>query len=253
MEPPPRNPRSGPPLRGAKCLTELFVPLEAAIHGGDVEVSYEVQGVCGQCHGHARGRCPVCFGKGVVSYRKCETIKVEPGAWDGQRIVVEGAGHPGTNGGAAGDAIFTIVVVCSSAFRRDGLSIACDIEVDFVTAMLGGSHEVDVLGRALPIAIEPNSGAGFFPALKDVTPYLSGLAPTAMFGTVDSSAVISQAAGAVNPAWQEGPDYSAMYDKMQSLWPQVIGGKLRAADMLGQLQQFVLSDLKSKGVNAVAG
>ncbi|PMS17668.1 hypothetical protein C0Z18_19620 [Trinickia dabaoshanensis] len=159
-EPPPRNPRSGPPLRGANCLTELFVPLEAAIHGGDVEVSYEVQGVCGQCHGHARGRCPVCFGKGVVSYRKCETIKVEPGAWDGQRIVVEGAGHPGTNGGAAGDAIFTIVIVCSSAFRRDGLSVACDIEVDFVTAMLGGSYEVNVLGRALPISIEPNSGAG---------------------------------------------------------------------------------------------
>lgn len=106
---------------------------------------------------------------------------------------------------------------------------------------------------ALKALADPNTGAGFFPALKDVSPYLAGLAPTAMFGNVDSTAVISQAAAGVNPAWQEGPDYSAMYDKMQSLWPQVIGGKLKAADMLGQLQQFVLSDLKAKGVNAVAG
>ncbi|WP_116138968.1 DnaJ C-terminal domain-containing protein [Trinickia diaoshuihuensis] len=159
-EPPSRGHRSGPPLRGANCLTELFVPLEAAIHGGDVEVSYVVQGVCGQCHGHARGRCPICFGKGLVSLRKCETIKVEPGAWDGQRMVVDGAGHPGTNGGAAGDAIFSIVVVCSSAFRRDGLNIACDIDVDFITATLGGSYQAQLLGRALPVTIEPNSGPG---------------------------------------------------------------------------------------------
>jgi len=159
-EPPSRNYRSGPPLRGANCLTELFVPLEAAIHGGAVDVSYMVQGVCDQCRGHARSRCPLCFGKGVVSYRKCETVRVEPGAWDGQRMVVEGAGHPGTNGGAAGDAIFSIVVVCSSAFRRDALHVACDIEVDFVTAMLGGSYQAQVLGCALPVTIEPNSGPG---------------------------------------------------------------------------------------------
>lgn len=159
-EPPSRSYRSGPPLRGANCLTELFVPLEAAIHGGAVDVSYMVQGVCDQCRGHARSRCPLCFGKGVVSYRKCETVRVEPGAWDGQRMVLEGAGHPGTNGGAAGDAIFSVVVVCSSAFRRDALHVACDIEVDFVTAMLGGSYEAQVLGRAVPVTIEPNSGPG---------------------------------------------------------------------------------------------
>lgn len=157
---PPRSHRSGQPMRGANCTAELFVPLEAAIYGGDVEVSYTVKGPCDQCHGHARGRCPACFGKGSVTHRKVETVTIAPGAWDGQRVAVEGAGHPGINGGPPGDATFSVVIVCHSAYRRDGLHIACDIEVDFVTAMLGGSYEARVLGHVLPMTIEPNSGPG---------------------------------------------------------------------------------------------
>jgi molecular chaperone DnaJ len=159
-EPPPRNHRSGHPMRGANCATELFVPLEAAVYGGDVEASYAVKGACDHCHGHARGRCPMCFGKGIVAQSKSEIVKLAPGAWDGQRVVVEGAGHPGVNGGPPGDAIFSVVIVCHSAYRRDGLNIACDIEVDFVTAMLGGAYEARVLGRVLPLTIEANSGPG---------------------------------------------------------------------------------------------
>jgi DnaJ-class molecular chaperone len=158
-EPPSRNERRGPPSRGANCTAELFVPVEAAIHGGDVDVSYGVKGPCNDCDGHARGRCPTCFGKGVKAYRKRETVKVAPGAWDGQRILVEGAGHPGAHGGPPGDAIFSVVIVCSSAFRREGLNIACEIEVDFMTAMLGGSVEARVLGQPMHITIEPNCGA----------------------------------------------------------------------------------------------
>lgn len=159
-DPPKPNRRNGSPMRGANCATELFVPLEAAIHGGDVEVSYGVNGPCDDCHGHARGRCPTCFGKGMVAHRKQQIVKLAPGAWDGQRITVEGAGHPGTHGGPAGDAIFSVVIVCSSAFRRDGLDIACDIDVDFMTALLGGTVEAQVLGRPLAVTIAPNSAPG---------------------------------------------------------------------------------------------
>jgi DnaJ-class molecular chaperone len=159
-EPERSTSRNGPPMRGANCMTELFVPLEAAIHGGDVQVSYGVKGPCDHCNGHARGRCPVCLGKSMVSYRKSETVNVAPGAWDGQRVIVEGGGHLGTHGGPPGDAIFSVVIVCSTSFRRDGLNIACDIDVDFMTAMLGGSYEARVFGRPLPITIAPNSGSG---------------------------------------------------------------------------------------------
>ena len=179
----------GQPTRGASCLVRLFVPLEAAIHGGEVDVSYPVNGPCrecqervsqcARCYGTGRsvsgmrctacvgtGRplasdwCPTCLGTAVETYRKSQTVKIPPGAWDGQRLVVEGAGHPGRNGGAPGDATFSVVIACGSAFRRDGLNLACDVQVDFVTATLGGSFEAQILGRALRLTISPNAHPG---------------------------------------------------------------------------------------------
>ncbi|WP_144150251.1 DnaJ C-terminal domain-containing protein [Paraburkholderia sp. BCC1885] len=184
-----REPRSGPPMRGANCLVELFVPLEAAIHGGEVEVSYAVNGPCRQCQQRgsecapcygsgqsvsgrrcsacggtgrppATDQCSMCRGSGIGTYRKSEAVKVPAGAWDGQRLVVEGGGHPGANGGPWGDAIFSVVIVCGADFHRDGLNLACEIQVDFVTATLGGSIEVPILGQPLQIAIAPNAHAG---------------------------------------------------------------------------------------------
>ncbi|MGN6316628.1 DnaJ C-terminal domain-containing protein [Trinickia sp.] len=159
-EAPPREPRSRPPMRGANCMTELFVPLETAIHGGEVEANYTVKGPCDRCQGHASNRCPACHGTRIAIHRKSATVAIAAGAWDGQRIVVEGAGHPGSNGGAAGDAILSIAIVCSSAFRRDGLNLACEIQVDFVTAMLGGKLDVPVLGQPRQVTIPPNSQSG---------------------------------------------------------------------------------------------
>lgn len=187
--------RHGPPMRGANCLVELFVPLDAAIHGGAVEASYPVNVSCRECgqsrrsHASAFGctacdgsgltshgarcaacagtgrplggrLCAACAGTGVTSERKSQTVPVPAGAWDGQRLVVEGGGQPGVNGGAPGDAIFSVAIVCGSAFRRDGLNLACEIEVDFVTATLGGPFETQVLGHPLQLAITPNAQPG---------------------------------------------------------------------------------------------
>lgn len=176
-EAPSREYPSPPPMRGANCLVELFVPLETAIHGGEVEACYAVNGPCRQCQQRASEcarrtpraetgrppeseRCPTCLGTGVGTYRMAETVKVPAGAWDGQRLVVQGGGHFGVNGGPMGDAIFSVAIVCNSAFRRNGLDLACEIQVDFVTATLGGNFEAQILGRALQVPIPPNAQPG---------------------------------------------------------------------------------------------
>jgi molecular chaperone DnaJ len=188
-EAPSREHHNAPPMRGANCLVELFVPLEAAIHGGEVEACYAVNGPCRQCQERAPecarcygsgqsvsgvrcsacegtgrppagDRCATCLGTGVATYRKSETVRVPAGAWDGQRLALEGGGHPGVNGGPSGDAIFSVAIVCDSAFRRNGLNLACDIQIDFVTATLGGSFEAHILGRSLQVAIPPNAQPG---------------------------------------------------------------------------------------------
>ncbi|WP_408428252.1 DnaJ C-terminal domain-containing protein [Paraburkholderia fungorum] len=183
-----------PPMRGANRHHQLHVPLEVALNGGDVPARYESTGICRQCHGASAkyivkqcsdcggvgqladgkrcggcagtGRtgssqwCPTCQSKGIENFWKSDTVKVPPGAWDGQRLVVAGGGHPGPNGGPAGDAIFSVVVVCGSDFHREGLNLTGEIHVDFVTATLGGTFEARILGRELRMTIPPNSQHG---------------------------------------------------------------------------------------------
>ncbi|GAB3980164.1 extracellular solute-binding protein [Actinoallomurus acanthiterrae] len=100
---------------------------------------------------------------------------------------------------------------------------------------------------------DPNSGSGLFPALKDVTPYVTDLAPKKMIPQDDAAKVITTAAGQVNTAWEFGPDYATMYQKMQTYWPKVLSGQMKVTDMLNEMQRFVVGDLKSQGINVVAG
>ncbi|HEY2024623.1 DnaJ C-terminal domain-containing protein [Paraburkholderia sp.] len=181
--------RNAPAMRGANCLVELFVPLEAALHGGAVQASYTVNEPCQVCQQRAAS-CATCNGRGTSSAdKRCaacggtgrpgagdgcqaclgtrkraslrsETVTIAPGAWDGQRLVIEGGGHRGANGGPAGDAICSVAIMCDAGFRRDGLHLACEIQVDFVTATLGGSFEATILGRTYPLEIPPNTRPG---------------------------------------------------------------------------------------------
>lgn len=156
-----REGRRSPPMRGANCLVELFVPLEVAIDGGGVEASYALKSPCHPCEKQNGDlHCAKCLGTGIRTRRKSETVTIPRGAWDGQRLVVEGGGHPGLNGGPAGDAIFSVAIVCGSGVNRDGLDLACELQIDFVTATLGGRVEANVLGRTFPVSIPPNAQPG---------------------------------------------------------------------------------------------
>ncbi|MCP3721772.1 DnaJ domain-containing protein [Paraburkholderia sp. CNPSo 3272] len=156
----PRRRRAAPPMRGANCLVELFVPLEVAINGGGVQVHYPVKGPCPACEHEDRGAlCEQCHGTGVKTWRKSEVVGIPGGAWDGQRLVVACGGHPGVSGGPSGDATFSVSIVCGPGFTRNGLDIACELPIDFVTAMLGGGVRAKVLGRTLEVKIPANANA----------------------------------------------------------------------------------------------
>lgn len=182
------------PVRGANRHTQLHVPLDVALNGGEVLASYQVSETCRQCRGTSaratvlpcsscagygtaydgascaacggQGRmknahwCANCQSKGVEYQTKSQPVTVPPGAWDGQRIVVPGGGFPGVHGGQPGDATFTVVIVCGPGFQREGLHVSGELEVDFVTATLGGSFAARILGRELDIAIPANARHG---------------------------------------------------------------------------------------------
>lgn len=107
--------------------------------------------------------------------------------------------------------------------------------------------------ESLTALTDPASKSGLFPAVKDVSPYVDKIIPTEMFnGKSDSAQIITTAAARVGEQWQYGPDYAAMYSEMQKQWGEVMKGQLTVKDMLTHLQDWVLADLKSKGVKAVA-
>ncbi|WP_028209976.1 DnaJ C-terminal domain-containing protein [Paraburkholderia mimosarum] len=166
---PLRQRRAPPPMRGANCLVELFVPLEVAIDGGGVEAHYAVKGPCVACQKEDRGvLCEQCHGTGVQTSRKSHVVEIPRGAWDGQRLVVEGGGHPGVSGGPPGDATFSITIVCGPGFTRNGLDLACEIQIDFVTAMLGGAIHAKILGRTIEVKIPANASSGTSIRLPDL-------------------------------------------------------------------------------------
>jgi multiple sugar transport system substrate-binding protein len=108
--------------------------------------------------------------------------------------------------------------------------------------------------ESLTALTDPASKSGLFPAVKDVSPYVSKIIPTEMFnGKSDSAKVITTAASRVGEQWQYGPDYAAMYSEMQKQWGQVMKKQLKVKDMLASLQKWTLDDLNRKGVKAVAG
>ncbi|KOU62152.1 ABC transporter substrate-binding protein [Streptomyces sp. MMG1533] len=132
-----------------------------------------------------------------------------------------------------------------------------------VTAVLKGCNHPDRAAQfaawlssskeSLTALTDPASKSGLFPAVKDVSPYVDKIIPTEMFnGKSDSAQVITTAASRVGDQWQYGPNYAAMYSEMQKQWGKVMKKELTVKEMLTHLQDWVLADLKSKGVKAVA-
>ncbi|WP_326671376.1 sugar ABC transporter substrate-binding protein [Streptomyces canus] len=107
--------------------------------------------------------------------------------------------------------------------------------------------------ESLTALTDPASKSGLFPAVKDVSPYVDKIIPTEMFnGKSDSAQVITTAASRVGEQWQYGPDYAAMYSEMQKQWGKVMKKQLTVKAMLTGLQDWVLADLKNKGIKAEA-
>ena len=73
------------------------------------------------------------------------TIKVPAGAMEGGRVRMKGKGHPGANGGAAGDLLVTIKIAPDANFSRKGADVITKLPVSIDEAALGA--QIVVPGR----------------------------------------------------------------------------------------------------------
>ncbi|MBO4304745.1 MAG: molecular chaperone DnaJ [Lentisphaeria bacterium] len=122
---------------------------------GQVGVSqgfFTVMNECPKCHGEgfiAEHPCKKCRGQGQQTVERVVSVHIPPGVDTGTRMRVAGEGEPGLRGGSNGDLFVVTHVKEHSVFQRDGLSIYCDLPIDFTTAALGGKVDVPtVTGKA---------------------------------------------------------------------------------------------------------
>jgi len=83
-----------------------------------------------------------------------------------QTIRLKGKGHPGQNGGPAGDALIQVKVASHPSFKRDGLNIELNLPITLYEAALGGKVEVPTLHGAVGLKIPAGASSGKVLRLK---------------------------------------------------------------------------------------
>ncbi len=111
-------------------------------------MSFQSATTCDQCRGTGRiirDPCSNCRGTGYIKVTKKVSISIPAGIDDGNKIIQEGLGNEGRNGGPAGDLIIAISVKKHSIFTRDGNNIYCEVPVAVTEAILGAEIKVPTL------------------------------------------------------------------------------------------------------------
>ncbi len=149
---------------GEDIEQHVEVTLQETYAGGMRTFNIQSTETCPVCRGTrvVAGRsCTNCSGLGMLARNKRIQVKIPPGVDNGSRIRVAGEGQPGTGGGPRGDLYLVISVKPDALYERKGDDLYVDIEVDLVTAMLGGEMPVPTPdGRKLMLTIPPETQNG---------------------------------------------------------------------------------------------
>lgn len=133
--------------------------------------------------------CPVCGGTGTVIEKPCAQcrgqrlvrhthtmqVKVPAGVEDGTRILYNGHGNAGLDGGPAGDAYVILHVAEHPFFERDGQDLLCAIPISITQAALGAKVTIPTLEGEATVEIPAGTQTGTtFRLRKKGVPILHG-------------------------------------------------------------------------------
>jgi curved DNA-binding protein len=88
------------------------------------------------------------------------TVRVPPGAGDGDKLRVPGRGTPGRGGGPAGDLLLTIRVEEHTHFKRDGLDLTLDLPISVAEAYSGTKVRVPTPHGDVSLRVPPGAKSG---------------------------------------------------------------------------------------------
>lgn len=202
--------RPPPPVRGDDFEGSIDLTIEQACAGGNFVATMKISEACADCDGSGIGpeaecascdgfgwkewkngsvhHCRKCHGSGYVDSPVCPTckgaktvfgkrklkLKIGGSLADGDRIRVRGAGGKGKHGGEDGNAYFTVKIKEHVRYRREGLDLYVSAAIDFVTAILGGSIDVETPWGVSKLAIPPMTRANKLFRITGVGLHLKG-------------------------------------------------------------------------------
>jgi len=107
---------------------------------------------------------------------------------------------------------------------------------------------------AVSIMASPSTGSDFYPALADTTPYVSEIVPQKLLGsnTAAATPVITDSISHIVTGWTFGPDWTAMGAEEANGWAKVLTKQETVVQLLDHMQQWVVADLKSRGISVVS-
>ena len=112
--------------------------------------------VCPTCRGKGKTfskACDQCGGAGTEEIKKTLKIQIPPGVDDGNRMRIRNEGEASRDGGPSGDLYVYFHVKSDPKFKRDGLTIHYQLEVDYLQLVLGDEIEVPTVYGPEPLKI----------------------------------------------------------------------------------------------------
>jgi molecular chaperone DnaJ len=103
---------------------------------------------CDWCNGTGRvieKKCKTCGGRKVVPEEKIIHVSIPPGVEDGVHLKVQGAGHVPSVNAIPGDLYLGIKITDNDKFIRRGNDLYTPVDIDFVTATIGGKITIPTL------------------------------------------------------------------------------------------------------------
>jgi curved DNA-binding protein len=94
------------------------------------------------------------------------TVRIPPGAGDGDRVRIAGHGAPGSFGGPPGDLVLTIKVLPHPHFERDGLDLYLDLPITVAEAYRGAKVRVPTVEGSVTLTVPKHAQSGQVARLK---------------------------------------------------------------------------------------
>lgn len=118
---------------------------------------------CPKCQGAGQTitkPCGACHGQGSTREVGKVKVTIPPGVDHGMRLRLSGQGQPGPNGLPPGDLFVVIQIRDHPRFERRDTELVSILEVDMVTAAIGGSVPFEALDEKLSVKVAPGTQPG---------------------------------------------------------------------------------------------